>query len=119
MYINFSAPIPSTLCVRAFSYSISYHFTPFIAIPYCQAKREDLAHFPTTLAPISGSKPVTTRCADNAHTRTGSSLDVTCSSDGTWSVQIPQCDCDTGYRKISENGRKKCKGKIKPIQKVL
>ena len=38
-----------------------------------------LVHYPTILAPVSGSVDVTTQCADNAH-RTSSSMSVICTS---------------------------------------
>ena len=55
-----------------------------------------LVHYPTTLAPVSGSVTVTARCADNAH-KISSSLNVSCTSSGNWSGTTPQCQCDTGY----------------------
>ena len=74
----------------------------------CEAKSEGLVHYPTTLAPVSGSVTVTTECADNAHiTRT--SLNVLCSSSGDWSGD-PQCQCDTGYHSATVNGRQICRG---------
>ena len=68
-----------------------------------------LVHYPTTLAPASGTLSVTTQCADNAH-RTSSSLTVTCSSSGIWGGQTPQCQCDSGYQTATENGRQICRG---------
>ena len=82
-----------------------------IAIPSCPSKIEGLVHYPTTLAPVSGSKPVTTRCADNAHTRTGSSLDVICQFNGNWSGVTPQCECDDRYRPATDNGKLYCEGR--------
>ena len=62
-------------------------------------------HYPTTLAPVSGSKRVTVQCADNAHSI---SLDMIawCVSGGSWVLSVaymenppfPNCECDTGYR---------------------
>ena len=68
-----------------------------------------LVRYPTMLAPASGSVTVTTQCADNSH-RTSSSLDVFCSSTGTWSGN-PQCQCNTGYHAVTVNGREICQGK--------
>ena len=82
-----------------------YHF--FVASPDCHAKTEGLVRYPTTLAPDTGSVNVTTQCADNAH-RTSSSLSVSCTSSGSWSGTIPQCQCDTGYRAVAVNGRQIC-----------
>ena len=73
----------------------------------CEAKSEGLVRYPTTLAPVSGSVTVTTQCADNAQ-RTSSSLSVTCRSDGSWSGSTPQCQCNTGYRPATINGRQIC-----------
>ena len=51
-----------------------------LAIPSCPSKIEGLVHYPTTLAPVSGSRVVETECADNAHS-VNSSLNVTCVRD--------------------------------------
>ncbi|CAI8007483.1 hypothetical protein GBAR_LOCUS5223, partial [Geodia barretti] len=74
----------------------------------CQARSVGLARYPTTLAPASGSLTVTTQCADNAHVRTGSSLNVRCSSSGSWTGTPPQCECDTRYRAVTVSGRQIC-----------
>ena len=75
----------------------------------CKAKVIGLVHYPTTLAPVSGSMTVTTQCADNAH-RTSSSLSVSCTSSGSWSGTTPQCQCDTGYHAVTVGRRQICKG---------
>ena len=75
----------------------------------CEAKSEGLVHYPTPLAPASGSVTVTTQCADNAHVRSGSSLSVRCTSSGTWSGTLV-CECDTGYRAVIVSGRQICQG---------
>ena len=75
----------------------------------CQVQTIGLVHYPTTLAPASGTVSVTTQCADNAH-RTSSSLSVTCSSSGIWGGQTPQCQCDSGYEIANQNGRQICRG---------
>ena len=49
-------------------------------------------------------------CADNAHADSSTSLSVRCTSSGTWSGPIPQCDCDNGYRKEEDIDRELCKG---------
>ena len=66
-----------------------------------------LVHYPKTLAPNSGSQTVTTQCADNASPTT--SMNVTCSSTGSWSGS-PQCQCNTGYQTVTSNGRQICQG---------
>ena len=71
-----------------------------------------LVHYPTTRAPVSGSVTVTTQCADNAHIIDTASHNVTCESDGSWSGQIPQCECDFKYNEVIVNGRHICHGEI-------
>ena len=53
---------------------------------------------------------VSTQCADNAHIRSGSSLNVTCVSNGSWSGLIPVCTCDFGHHvtTIDDDGREIC-----------
>ena len=76
----------------------------------CEAKSEGLVHYPTTLAPVSGSVTVTAQCADNAHTINFTGLNVTCNSNGSWSVQVSQCVCDKGYHETTLNGTHSCQG---------
>ena len=72
---------------------------------------EGLVRYPTTLASDSGSVPATARCADNAHVSAGSSLSVSCDSDGTWSAENAVCECDEGYEVVkNENGGEVCQG---------
>ena len=81
------------------------------AIPSCPAKIEGLVHYPTTLAPVSGSSvTVTTECANNAH-RTSPTLSVRCTSSGTWSGTTPNCECDAGYRAATVIGKQICQCK--------
>ena len=69
-----------------------------------------LVHYPSWLAPVSGSETVATQCADNAH-RTSSSLNVSCTANGNWSGQIPVCECDDGYHvTTADHGRNICQG---------
>ena len=70
-----------------------------------------LVRYPHTQAPASGTQSVTTQCADNAH-RTSSSLIVTCDSSGNWGSQSPRCQCNSGYRAVTVNGRQICQGKV-------
>ncbi|CAI8041854.1 Ephrin type-B receptor 3 (Fragment), partial [Geodia barretti] len=74
----------------------------------CAVRTVGLVRYPTTLAPASGSVTVATQCADNAHIRTGFSLNVRCSSSGSWTGTTPQCECDTGYRAVTVSGRQTC-----------
>ena len=69
-----------------------------------------LLRYPTTIAPISGAVTVTTQCADNAHMSNSTSLNVTCTSSGSWSGQIPQCQCDEGHHKVDVSGTQMCQG---------
>ena len=78
----------------------------------CGALSEGLIHYPTTLAPVNGSVTVTTQCADNAHIFNSTSLNVTCTSNGSWSGETPQCQCDEGYHEVSVNGTLTCQGKL-------
>ena len=72
---------------------------------------EGLVVYPTTLASDSGSVPATALCADNAHVSAGSSLSVSCDSDGTWSTENAVCECDEGYEVVkNENGGEMCQG---------
>ena len=73
----------------------------------CKATSVGLVRYPTALAPTSGSVTVTKQCADNAH-RTSSGLNVSCTSSGSWSGTTPQCQCDTGYRAVTDGGKKIC-----------
>ena len=68
-----------------------------------------LVRFPNTLVPYTGRKDVETECADNAHVNS-SSLTVFCNSGGSWSGEIPRCECDTGYREKTVSGRRICEG---------
>ncbi|CAI8030796.1 hypothetical protein GBAR_LOCUS17473, partial [Geodia barretti] len=79
----------------------------------CEAKSEGLVCYPATQAPVSGSVTVTTQCAANAHTLNATSLNVTCSSDDSWSGQSPHCQCDEGYYEVTLNGTQICESEHK------
>ena len=69
----------------------------------CKAKNEGLVHYPTTLVAVG--EP-TVQCVDNAHIKPDSSLNVTCGSNGSWSGDIPVCECDDGHHVTTdEEGR--------------
>ena len=100
--------------VLSFSVKSRNNFPIFAGVPptTCSERSVGLVHYPTTLAPASGSVPVTTQCADNANIRPGSSLSVRCTSSGSWSGTTPVCECDTGYRAVSvSSGRHICQSK--------
>ena len=69
----------------------------------CKAKNEGLVHYPTTLVAVG--EP-TVQCVDNAHIKPDSSLNVRCGSNGSWSGDIPVCECDDGHHVTTdEEGR--------------
>ena len=76
----------------------------------CPAKNEGLVRYPTALSTVRGSYTLTAECADNAHVRSGSILNVVCTSSGTWSGTIPQCECDEAYRRVTVNRKQICVG---------
>ena len=76
----------------------------------CRAKSEGLVHYPTTLAPVSGSVTVAVQCTDSAHIINSTSLNVTCTSNGSWSGGTPVCACDERYHEVSLNGIHTCEG---------
>ena len=95
--------------VLSFSVKSRNNFPIFADVPptTCSERSVGLVRYPTTLAPASGSVPVTTQCADNAHVRSGS---VRCTSSGSWSGTLV-CECDAGYRAVSVSGRQICQCK--------
>ena len=81
------------------------------ALPSCPSRSEGLVHYPTTQALRVESKSVLARCADNAHLVGSVSLHVICTPSGTWSSEIPQCECDDGYGKFyTVDNRQFCRG---------
>ena len=76
----------------------------------CRAKSAGLVHYPTTLAPVSGSVTVAVQCADNAYIINSTSLNVSCTSNGSWSGVTPQCQCNEGFYEITFNGTHTCQG---------
>ena len=80
----------------------------------CERMSNCLVRYPATLAPVSNVVVLTAECADNAH-RTSSSLSLTCSHNGQWSSDSPQCECDSGYQEVYINGRSVCKGLLLSI----
>ena len=78
----------------------------------CEAKSEGLVHYPTTLAPVSGSVTATVQCADNANTTNTTTLQVTCNQNGSWSGPTPNCYCTEEYYEVTVSGRLSCQSKI-------
>ena len=76
----------------------------------CVAQTVGLVHYPPTSAPATGSVTVTVECADNAHIINSTSLNVTCTSNGSWSGETPQCECDKGYHNVNVSRMQMCEG---------
>ena len=77
----------------------------------CEAKIEALVRYPRTQTPSNGLVTVTAECAENAHTTNSSTLNVSCASTGSWSVETLQCECDKGYTiEVTLNGTQICQG---------
>ena len=76
----------------------------------CPAQAVGLVRYPATQAPVSGTVSVQTKCVSNAH-RSSSSLSVRCDSDGYWSSGSPECECDLGYREVTQDGKQVCESK--------
>ena len=75
----------------------------------CPSRQVGLVLYPETPAPVSGSVNVQFNCADNAYIPESESDTVTCYHNGTWSTDIPVCECNIGY----ENSGTNCGGKSK------
>ena len=91
-------------------YQSHVHLFGVTDVILCEAKTEGLVHYPTTLAPVSGSVTVTVQCADNAHSTIGTN--ITCMSDGSWSGTV-HCQCNDGYILVEVSHSKKiCQGII-------
>ena len=66
-----------------------------------------LVLYPETPAPVFGSVNVQFTCVDNAYIPESESNTVTCYHNGTWSTEVPVCECNVGY----ENTETNCGGK--------
>ena len=66
----------------------------------CPSRQEGLVLYPETPAPESGSVNVNFSCVDNAHISEIESDTVSCYHNGTWSTDIPVCECNVGYENI-------------------
>ena len=62
----------------------------------CEATNVGLVRYPATLAPVSGTVPITVQCTENAQI-TSSVTSVTCNENGVWGIQTPVCECIDGY----------------------
>ena len=92
--------------------SLSFRSYYLLAVPVtmCEGMSLALVRYPNTLAPLTGSVTVYTRCADNAHST--SSDTVECTSDGAWSGETPVCECDEGYYVHEDNHVHTCQGEL-------
>ena len=77
----------------------------FFTAIVCPEKSEALVYYPTTF----GNEWAEIRCADHAH-RITIEDSVLCDSNGDWSNQSPECQCDSGNRQTTGNGRQICEG---------
>ena len=69
-----------------------------------------MVHYPTTLAPVSGSVTVTTQCADGTI-----GTNITCMSDDSWSGTV-HCQCDDEYILVEvTHSKQMCQGIISII----
>ena len=73
----------------------------------CPSRQEGLVLYPETPTPVSGSVNVQFTCVDNAYILESENDTITCYNNGTWSTDIPVCECNVGY----ENMGTKCGGK--------
>ena len=73
----------------------------------CPSRQVGLVLYPETLAPESGSVNVQLTCVDNAYIPESESDTVTCYHNGTWSTEVPVCECNVGYENMGTN----CSGK--------
>ena len=81
----------------------------FVGCDVCEGRTISLVRYPTTLAPVNGSVTVTVQCVDNAHS-INNTLNVTCTNSGNWTGTPPNCQCNDGYHKTTQNGRQMCQG---------
>ena len=73
----------------------------------CPSRQVGLILYPETPAPVSGSVNVQFTCVDNAYIPKSESDTVTCYHNGTWSTEVPVCECNVGYENTGTN----CDGK--------
>ena len=83
----------------------------YVECAVCVAQTVGLVHYPPTSAPFNGSVTVTVECSENAHIINSTSLNVTCTSNGSWSGETPQCQCHEGYYTVNVSGTQRCQGK--------
>ena len=73
----------------------------------CPSRQVGLVLYPETPAPAFGSVDVQFTCVDNAYIPKSESDTVRCYYNGTWSTEVPVCECNVGY----ENMGRDCGGK--------
>ena len=61
----------------------------------CKGRQTGLVIYPDAPAPVVNPVNINIRCVDNA-TFVGSD-EVSCHKDGTWSAEIPECQCNLGF----------------------
>ena len=73
----------------------------------CPSRQVGLVLYPETPAPEPGSVNVQFTCVDNAYIPVSEKDTVTCYHNGTWSTDIPVCECNAGYEDMGTH----CGGK--------
>ena len=73
----------------------------------CPSQQKGLVLYPEIPAPEPGSVNVQFTCVDNAYIPESESDTVTCYHNGTWSTEVPVCECNVGYENMGTN----CSGK--------
>ena len=75
----------------------------------CPSRQVGLVLYPEIPAPESGSVNVQFTCVDNSYIPMSESDTITCYHNGTWSTEVPVCECNVGYENTGTN----CSGKSK------
>ena len=75
----------------------------------CPTTAVGLARYTATQAPVSGTVPSISECAENTHHTERSRPDILeCTARGEWQNDLAQCECDLGYLRDSTV----CEGKF-------
>ena len=74
----------------------------------CPSQTIDLTHVPETIAPLTGSPPITVKghCVEKALTEDDSAPKLTYSPGGIWRTSLLDsgCSCEPGYSHYKANG---------------